>query len=427
MDWGQNCNSGCSYLAALVDTNSQTADREACRREIEATPLLQKTTTISSARDCWQHQQLLRCILKLKQTISKTTGLFKTEYVHEFTNLDPIARQSAVEGRPGSNPSSEKLYGQDGEWTWTRNRMPPLDFWEDCFRHQKMAVWNEGSPLQLTSQCIDSGSLTYSYGKLARDNHDDSETLSIECFRCLKQTAVPWTTRRGKGLADNGFLQACQWCKSVLRRDALLIQKLRRDLQLLLEENIPLPGTCWNIEGEHGTLTSNKAITELVRQLPGKLLLEVRPTNLFLDMTQIIEASAKAVGSQFLSMLHKIFGHYQYMGNSSCDLQSAVMRVSKSTSSMQNTESRYINFLQGHSKWLLSRRHALLNMNLMDPLILFWSTHLLAPRSYCDFFRNFGNGELVDWEPPHDSATCNLCHTLCFTSLSEWKEWISTV
>ncbi|KAL3435936.1 hypothetical protein BDV09DRAFT_184719 [Aspergillus tetrazonus] len=389
-------------------------EKHAAKNSCEATPLLQKTTTIS-ARECWQHQQLLQCYLNLKQTVSRTTGLFKTEHVHEFKNLDSIARQSAVEQRRWSIYVSRAihrfsvwwthlpaLYGQNGGWTWTTDWMPPL-----------MGVWNEGFPLQLASQCIDPGSLTYScpascrlhfenMTKLAWDNHDDSEILSIECFRCLKQTDVPWTTRRGKGLADNGFLQLCQWC---------------------------------NFEDGHGTLTSNKATNELMRQLPVKILLEeVRPTNLSPDMTQIIEASAR---------------HYQYMGNSSCDLHAAVMRMSNSTSIIQDmdwadselylqTESRYINFLQGHKKWLLSRQHNLLNMDLMDPLVMLWSTHLLVPRSYCDFFRRFGNGELVDSEPPHDSATCDLCHTLCppsfarrllrgFTSLSEWKDWLSTV
>ncbi|KAL4984521.1 hypothetical protein BDW68DRAFT_193574 [Aspergillus falconensis] len=483
----------------MVDREKHVAEKSS-----EATPLLQRATTIVSAQECRQHKQLLRCFLNLKQIVSKTTGLFKTEYVHEIKNeLDPIARQSAVEERrwsiyvsraihrfsvwwthlpvvdtpgPGSSSSSEKSHGQHGGWAWTRDQMPPWDvlmvlhaltlhteaFWEDCFRHQKMAVWNEGFPLQLASRCIDPGSLTYScpescrlhfenMTKLAWDNLDDSENLSIECFRCQKQTAVPWTTRRGKGLADNGFSQLCQWCKFILRKDALLVQKLRQDLQLLLEGNIPLPGTCWSVEDGRGILTSNKATNELVRQLLVKLMLEeTRPTNLFPNMAQIIEASAEAVGSQSLPMLHDIFGHYQYVENSSCDLHAAVMRVSKSMSTVQNvywpdselhssqTKSRYINFLQGHSKGLSARRHTLPNTDLMDPFILFWSTHLLVPHSYCDFFWRFGNGKPVDWERPHDPATCNLCQILCppsfarrllrgFTSLSEWKEWLSTV
>lgn len=127
-------------------------EKHAAKKSCEATPLLQKTTTIVSARECWQHQQLLQCFLNLKQTVSRTTGLFKTEHVHEFKNQDPIARQSAAEeGRwsiyvsrainrfsvwwthlpavatgPGLNSSSEKLYGQHGGWTWTTAWMPPL-------------------------------------------------------------------------------------------------------------------------------------------------------------------------------------------------------------------------------------------------------------------------------------------------------------
>lgn len=110
-------------------------------------------------------------------------------------------------------------------------------FGEDCFRHQKMAIWNEGFPLQLASRCIDQDSLTYSCPKSCRlhfenmtkltwDNLRDSVNLFIECFRCQKQTVAPWTTRRGKGLTDNGFVQLCQSCKFILRKDALLVQKL---------------------------------------------------------------------------------------------------------------------------------------------------------------------------------------------------------
>lgn len=126
-------------------------------------------------------------------------------------------------------------------------------FGEDCFRHQKMALWNEGFPLQLASRCIDQDSLTYSCSescrlhfenmtKLAIDNLGDLEDLSIQCFRCQTQTIALWTTRGGKGLADNGFVLLCQSCKFILRRDALLVQKLRWDLHLLSEKIFHCPG-----------------------------------------------------------------------------------------------------------------------------------------------------------------------------------------
>lgn len=120
----------------------------------EATPLLQKAAPIVPAQECQQHKQLLRCFLDLKQTVLKTKGLFKTEFVHKNKNeLDPIARQSAAEESrwsiyvsraihrfsvwwaclsvtgtpgPGSNQLLEKSHGLHGRWTWTGDQMPPL-------------------------------------------------------------------------------------------------------------------------------------------------------------------------------------------------------------------------------------------------------------------------------------------------------------
>ncbi|OJJ60978.1 hypothetical protein ASPSYDRAFT_66854 [Aspergillus sydowii CBS 593.65] len=474
-------------------------DREkpGAKTSTESTPLLQKAAPIVSAQECQQHTQLLRCFLNLKQTISKTKGLFKTEHVHKIKNeTDPVTRQSAAEesrwsiyvsraihrfsvwwtrlaatGTPGLG-SDQVLEKSSGRWIWTGDQMPPLDvlmvlhalilhtkaFGEDCYRHQKMALWNEGFPFQLASQYIEPDNFEYScpepcklqfenMTKLAWDNVNDPESLTIDCFRCQKQTAVPWTTRRGKGLADDGFLQVCQWCKFVLRKDALLAQKLRRDLHLLLEINIPLPGTCWSVDDG---LAPNETAEEFVKQsLVDLLLEETRPNNLFPNITQIIQASTEAVGSRSLPLLHNIFEHYQYVGNSSCDLHTAVMRVSKSASTLQDTdppdsdfatsqiETRYIDFLRRQSKG--SSRNSALNTDIMDPVNLLWSTHLLRPRSYCDLFRLFGSSVLpVDWGLPHESETCSLCQTLCppsfarrfirgLASWSEWKEWLSTV
>lgn len=125
-------------------------DREKPRTKTftEATPLLQKAAPIVPAQEYQQHIQLLRCFLNLKQTVSKTKGLFKAEYVHKIKNeLDPIARQSAAEESRWSIYVSraihrfsvwwtclsgtgtqvlEKSYGPHGGWTWTGDQMPPL-------------------------------------------------------------------------------------------------------------------------------------------------------------------------------------------------------------------------------------------------------------------------------------------------------------
>lgn len=330
-------------------------------------------------------------------------------------------------------------------------------FGEDCFRHKKMAIWNEGFPLQLVSQCINPDSLTYScpepcklrfegMTKLAWDNLDDPEGVPIECPRCQNRTVVPWSTRRRKGLAEE-LLQVCQSCKYVLGNHVLVVRKLRQDLCLLLRRDLPLPGTCWSVEEQHGTLSPKKASNEFVkRYLMSMLLEETRPTNLFPDITKILESLGRSVVNQALPMIHDIFEHYQYVENSSCNLHAAITRVLKSASAAhhinlsetdidpQRMEKQYISFLRGQGKGFLLWGPDLSEIDLTDPTMWVWSTHLLTPRSYSEFFRGVGNGLPVDWQPPH-SPKCNLCLTMRppsfarlffqgLVSLSAWKEFM---
>ncbi|GAA82783.1 similar to An04g03160 [Aspergillus luchuensis IFO 4308] len=320
-----------------------------------------------------------------------------------------------------------------------------------------MALWNEGFPLQLVSQCIEPDNLTYScpescklhfegMTKLAWDNLDDADGVPIECPRCQNRTVVPWSTRRRKGLAED-LLQVCQSCKYVLGNHVLVVRKLRQDLYLLLRRDLPLPGTCWSVEEKHGTLTPKKAPNDFVkRYLMSMLLEETRPTNLFPDISQTIESLGRTVVKPALPMIHDIFEHYQYVENSSCNLRAAVTRVLESASAMQDTDlsetdfdsphtvTQYIAFLRGQCKGFLSWGPDLSEIDLTDPTMWVWSTHLLTPRSYSEFFRGVGNGLPVDWQPPH-SPKCSLCLTMRppsfarrffqgLVSLSAWKEFM---
>lgn len=302
-------------------------------------------------------------------------------------------------------------------------------FAEDCVRQQKTALWNQGFPLDLVSQCIDLETLTYRYPEdaklhfqqtgLAWDNLHDPEVIPIECFRCQKQPQVPWTTRRQNGIADDGFIQQCSFCKFVLSRESLLVQKLRRDLCSLMEDNIPLPGACPSIYDDINHPASPKLATSKLFQ--GFLLEETRPTNLFLDMTRIVEASVKATGAQDTSILHDIFCHYQYGNNSSCNLFAAVTRILEWTSTIQGSdwsqmigpypplvETDYTTFLRQCSK---NSRSIRIN-DRADYIVLIWSTHQLRPRNYSKFSRSTCSGMLVDWEPAHKPTTCKICHML---------------
>jgi hypothetical protein len=165
-------------------------------------------------------------------------------------------------------------------------------------------------------------------------------------------------------------------------------------------------------------------------------------------MTEIVETSRQAVGEQSLPMLHDVFEHYQYTANSSCDLHAAVMRVTRVASAMQNVDwseddlygpllgTRYVRFLREQSKGFRDPAVDSRNGGVVA-LVLVWSTHQLGTRSYCAFSRRASNGMLVDWEPAHDSAACDLCHTLHppsfarrfirgLMSVSVWKDFLSS-
>ena len=323
-------------------------------------------------------------------------------------------------------------------------------FAEDCLRHRKMALWSEGFPFELVWQSINRESLTYTCSEsskmnfqktgLAWDNLDDPDYAFIECSRCRKQTQVPWTTRRRNGLAHDRFQHLCHYCKFSLCTDNILVQKLRRDLYSLLEENIPLPGTYFSPEVNNDSFTPNIVTNELFGQsLRTFLLEETRPSNLFPRMDDIIASSAKAIGDKNVPMLHDVFRHYQYVDNSSCNLHAAVMRVLESASTMQNlgfsqtdtrlpvNQAQYVSFLRRCSKESRDR----ITHDMADPIILVWSTHQLAARSYCEFTRKVCDGMLFDWQPVHHPATCNLCHTLqppsfirqFLRGITSWEEW----
>lgn len=135
-------------------------------------------------------------------------------------------------------------------------------------------------------------------------------------------------TRHQSGIAEDKFVQDYQSCNFILRRNNLLVKKLRRDLHSLFEENISVCGAFSTIEDCYGTLTSRTAANELLKHSLRVFLLEaMRLSNLFPDMSEIIGISAKVAGAKNIPILHDVFRHYQYLGSLSCNLHAAVMRL----------------------------------------------------------------------------------------------------
>ncbi|KAK9326097.1 hypothetical protein V1517DRAFT_103502 [Lipomyces orientalis] len=166
---------------------------------------------------------------------------------------------------------------------WGADRAPPLDvlmvlhsfmlnprtFFEDCIRQGKMDVWVTGLPWALINSCIDNSSFDYVATDEARsnfeqmtgfawDNLHDPSTAKVLCPRG-HWIDCPWTDaflddpkrpfEQGRGYADRSFTATCAQCNFTTNHEILKLQKFRRDLQALLKDDVPMPGTILSLEG----------------------------------------------------------------------------------------------------------------------------------------------------------------------------------
>lgn len=135
-----------------------------------------------------------------------------------------------------------------------------------------MDFWVTGFPWNLINSCIDNSTFDYNAGSeamrafenitgLAWDNLHDSPNKVITCPKCQKKVDWMWTTQQsfsktsseivpsGVGYADPDLHVSCPTCGTVITHDLLRVQKFRRDVQLLLKDDRPMPGTMLSLEG----------------------------------------------------------------------------------------------------------------------------------------------------------------------------------
>lgn len=155
---------------------------------------------------------------------------------------------------------------------WHSYMLNPRCFFEDCIRYGKMDFWVTGLPWNMINSCIDNSSFDYTPSNeamrtfenvtgLAWDNLHDGPSKAIACPKCQYKVDCPWTTptsyststgelvANGNGYADQSLYASCLSCGHVVTHDLLRIQKFRRDVQLLLKDDRPMPGTILSIEG----------------------------------------------------------------------------------------------------------------------------------------------------------------------------------
>ncbi|KAJ8098107.1 hypothetical protein POJ06DRAFT_258557 [Lipomyces tetrasporus] len=125
----------------------------------------------------------------------------------------------------------------------------PRAFFEDCIRQEKMDVWATGLPWALINTCIDNSSSTMSNFEqmtgFALDNLHDPSTAKTDAF--LDDPKRPF--EHGRGYVDRSFTTTCAQCNFTTNHEILKLQKFRRDLQALLKDDVPMPGTSLSQEG----------------------------------------------------------------------------------------------------------------------------------------------------------------------------------
>lgn len=155
---------------------------------------------------------------------------------------------------------------------WHSYMLNPRDFLEDCIRNLKMKFWRAGIPWLAIDSCMNNETLEYSGTQesqnlfertgLAWDNLHDSPHVIFPCPGCKQAVECPWTTcgdaaswdsrgcENGKGFADKLFVLSCPHCRLAIDHEKLRVNKFRRNMQDLLLNDTPMPGTILSIDGE---------------------------------------------------------------------------------------------------------------------------------------------------------------------------------
>lgn len=175
---------------------------------------------------------------------------------------------------------------------WHAYILNPRDFLEDCIRLGKMSFWAAGMPWEIVHLSIDNNNFEYDPGTGARSNFEQSTGLqwdnvhdppytTIYCTLCNQPVAIPWLEEYPdlgpledpfgdcKGYCDKNFRFSCPNCADVITHEKLHVAKFRRDMQSLIEDRIPMPGT---ILSHHGLPEPAKRDSSFL--FPNKLILK---------------------------------------------------------------------------------------------------------------------------------------------------------
>ncbi|KAI9684157.1 MAG: hypothetical protein M1829_003427 [Trizodia sp. TS-e1964] len=239
------------------------------------------TGKLPTPDDCIVHLKLLSALYSLREDVSSKTDLFAIS--------DSLAQVMQPD-----NPEKGLMYVREKRWSvYVQRAVSRFELWyEKCVPSvQNRLKQSDMAPGGRLSGSADLGDqqayndpdkmppLDYcptpkaadrfeTLTGLSWDNLQDLPTKRISCPKCRGDLDCPWTTCNlqnstsspyktlqeylelgGSGYGDSRFLKACQKCSLVITHDLLRVQKFRQDLEDLLKNNYPMPGTILSLQG----------------------------------------------------------------------------------------------------------------------------------------------------------------------------------
>lgn len=358
---------------------------------------------------------------------------------------------------------------------WHAYMLNPRAFLEDCLRQSKMSFWATGLPWNSIIQSIDEDTLAFDPGKEAKinfearsgrlwDNMLEGPAKSLLCFSCKQELLPPWTEgsigcdpdvsfAHCTGYADKSLRISCPACKHSITHDGLCVQMLRSDVQKLLRDGLPMPGTFLSSNGtpvdDHpadSVSFPNRLIKEGIRsellQLTDPVLNEGytletirdRLEEFLKDRSLMRRVNGTVLGSRNSSMPEKISVRNmlsRYWDNSSpfsINLIGAVIRQGTFLEKMDDigwirlptlkpTISHFIDKYDIFFKIISKNKgHAVVPTLDVD---LVWHTHQLSPALYYSFSTSQTEGIFVNHDDKVDEFKLN--DAFAWTSLQYQK------
>ncbi|KAG9588127.1 hypothetical protein KCU86_g8343, partial [Aureobasidium melanogenum] len=270
-----------------------------------ANSFAQPDPDLPSPEDGIAHLKLLECFYRLKQKIASTDGLFgiSSDIVQENDQNTPPKNVHNDQNSMILTLLAEKRWqvyvsrAVDRFSKWRYTVEPDVDYY--TFNH----AWSFGADLAERVKPEKANPLTFDATNLPPivadhirdldyhyetaketmtgfrerfdldwDNLDGSSEIIVDCHSCGAQNTTLWTTYGAifegpeefprwaaenkavnlksiesnlsacEGFADKGFTLTCQKCNSQITHDSLCVAKLHKDVSLVLEEKVVLPG-----------------------------------------------------------------------------------------------------------------------------------------------------------------------------------------